>query len=203
MEDWDGLEGKRGYKSRGNCPGILEGLYLPLIELQEHDLAERVISHALSRPDYYPLHGVLIPAAQSLAPSLEGRQGNQAGYRRLLDFCLKELVALTESLIPVPKDWAQDQQVSCSCTYCEKLNRFLKNPDAQGCRFPVRKDRRRHLHNQIDAHHCDLSHKTERSGSPYTLVCTKNRKSYEKKVLRFESDTQLLAELRSYADPTT
>ena len=161
-------------------------------------MADQVISHALSLPKLYPLYGVLIPAVQSLAAKLEGRPGNLTGYRALLDFCLEQLVALAQP-IPVPKDWALDQQVNCSCTYCERLNRFLKDKDAQVCRFAVRKELRRHLHNKIDTYHCDLNHETERVGRPYTLVCTKNRKSYQQKVRQFEVDTQLLAQLRSYS----
>jgi hypothetical protein len=62
--------------------------------------------------------------------------------------------------------------------------------------FRVRKDRRQHLHQQIDAHGCDLTHVTERKGSPQTLVHTKTRASYERRQRQFEADTALLAELR-------
>jgi hypothetical protein len=43
----------------------------------------------------------------------------------------------------------------------------------------VRKERRQHLHQIIDRHGCDLTHITDRRGSPQTLVCTKTTASYE------------------------
>jgi hypothetical protein len=51
------------------------------------------------------------------------------------------------------------------------------------------------LHQQIDAHHFDVDHVTERIGSPQTLVCTKNRASYERKKKEFAENRRLLARL--------
>jgi hypothetical protein len=47
----------------------------------------------------------------------------------------------------------------------------------------------------IDAHGCDLDHVTERKGLPQTLVCTKNRASYERRQRQFATDTRLLIKL--------
>jgi hypothetical protein len=61
-------------------------------------------------------------------------------------------------------------------------------------RFPLRKDRRQHLHQQIDAQRLDLTHVTERTGSPQTLVCTKTQASYERRLAQYEVDRSLLGE---------
>jgi hypothetical protein len=45
-----------------------------------------------------------------------------------------------------------------------------------------------------------MTHVTERKGSPQTLICTKTRASYERRQQQFETDTQLLAELRDMAE---
>ena len=66
-------------------------------------------------------------------------------------------------------------------------------------RFPIRKDRRQHLHQQIDKHRCDCTHVTERIGSPQTLVCTKTQASYERQKNQYEVDKKLLAELEAIA----
>ncbi len=77
------------------------------------------------------------------------------------------------------------------------LSRFLSDPAQQVGRFPLRKDRRQHLHQQIDRHRLDLTHVTERVGSPQTLVCTKTQASYERRQKQYEVDQKLLAELEA------
>ena len=79
------------------------------------------------------------------------------------------------------------------------LSRFLSDPEQRVGRFPLRKDRRQHLHQQIDRHQCDCTHETERRGSPQTLVVTKTQASYERRKKQLEVDRQLLAELEALA----
>ena len=79
------------------------------------------------------------------------------------------------------------------------LSRFLSDPAKQEGRFPLRKDRRQHLHQQIEKHHLDLTHVTFRAGSPQTLVCTKTLASYERRQKQYEVDKKLLAELEALA----
>ena len=55
-------------------------------------------------------------------------------------------------------------------------------------RFPVRKERRRHLHQIIENNGCDLTHETLRVGSPQTLICTKTTASYQKACEIFAHD---------------
>jgi hypothetical protein len=76
-------------------------------------------------------------------------------------------------------------------------NGFLRDPVARIGRFPLRKDRRQHLHRQIDHHECDCTHVTERKGSPQTLVCTKTQSSYERRLKQYGVDKKLLAELEA------
>lgn len=61
----------------------------------------------------------------------------------------------------------------CSCGDCAGLNAFLANPNLRKERFPMGKQRRQHLHNQLDAAGVDCTHVTEHVGSPHTLVVNK------------------------------
>jgi len=47
----------------------------------------------------------------------------------------------------------------------------------------------------IHASGCDLDVVTERTGRPYTLVCTKNQASYERRVQQRTADLAALARL--------
>jgi hypothetical protein len=96
-----------------------------------------------------------------------------------------------------PSDWRQDGKLSCSCTDCRELQSFARNPAEQIHRFRVKKERRQHLHRAIDKHHLDMTHVTDRHGSPQTLVCTKDRRSFDQRMKEY---AQEIAEMRALLD---
>jgi hypothetical protein len=67
-------------------------------------------------------------------------------------------------------------------------------------RFRLRKDRRRHLHQQIQRHGLDMTHETERRGSPQTLVCTKTRRKYERQCAEHKADVTAMSTLLRVMD---
>ena len=94
-----------------------------------------------------------------------------------------------------PGDWKIASEIDCDCRHCAKLRAFCQNPAARTGRFPLRKDLRKHLHRIIDAHRLDMSHVTERRGRPYTLVCTKNRASYRRRLTEYGKDVSWMGSL--------
>ncbi len=88
----------------------------------------------------------------------------------------------------VPTDWRQVVTLSCKCEDCRGLQTFVLDPQVLVARFRVRKDRRQHLHQQIEQHGLDLTHTTERQGSPQTLVCTKTRRTYQRQCAQHQAD---------------
>ena len=143
--------------------------------------------------------GAATATASVGAETAPGESPGAAAYRRLLQHCIDALQALTDTPVTIPDHWAQDIEINHNCEDCQELQRFLRDPERRVHRFRVRKDRRQHLHRQIDSHGCDMTHVTERQGSPQTLVCTKTRASYERRQRQFEADTELLVELRDMA----
>ena len=119
----------------------------------------------------------------------------ETAVRDLRQFCIDQLTQRTAKEPNPPKDWKRNAKVDCDCADCQELARFLKNKDARVHRFPRRKDLRQHLHQQIDRHRLDCAHVTERRGRPYTLVCTKNRASFERDLKQYEIDCELLEQL--------
>jgi hypothetical protein len=77
---------------------------------------------------------------------------------------------------------------------------FMLNPVERTHRFRVRKDRRRHLHQQIQRHALDMTHDTERRGSPQTLVCTKTRRTYERHCAEHKADVRAMSTLLRVTD---
>ena len=78
--------------------------------------------------------------------------------------------------------------VPCDCELCTDLKAFCRDPAACVAQFPLRKELRRHLHRHIDAYGLDMFHETERRGSPFTLVCTKNRASHQRRLDEYAED---------------
>ena len=173
----------------------VESLLKSLCQIDELKILTKAVTYFSNDEANYPLHTKLIPAVKKLAPfARQTRSG--VPFQQLSKHCIDDLKKRTKAKVVMPKDWKQDITLSCTCADCQELQQFLKAPAEQVHRFRVRKDRRQHLHQQIDRHKCDMSHQTERKGSPHTLVCTKNYSSYEKRQKQWEIDKKLLKELQ-------
>jgi hypothetical protein len=118
-------------------------------------------------------------------------------FQRLWRHCAEFLLARSEQPPESPKNWRQDVRISCRCDDCRELQTFALDAGAQTHRFRVKKERRQHLHHQIDHHDLDMTHITERSGSPQTLVCTKTRRTYERQCEQHKHDLASMAVLRA------
>jgi len=135
-----------------------------------------------------------------LVPALGLIRDRDHAVTRLWQHCVDFLIARSGNPPAAPTDWRQNIQLSCSCADCRELQAFVLDPVAQVHRFRVRQDRRQHLHGMIDRHGLDMTHVTERKGSPQTLVCTKDRRSYRRRCDQYRQDIDALATLESLAD---
>ena len=128
---------------------------------------------------------------------------NSEAYASLWYVSTNYLLQRSDTPPEQPKDWQISANTSCNCQHCRNLRKFCENPEQQIARFPLRKDLRAHLHRIIDDHQLDLFHETERKGSPYILVCTKNRASYERRLKEYTKDVdkmKLLIEMAPSSD---
>ena len=138
----------------------------------------------------------MLPTALELMYQ-HGRPAGTTAYgvlwRQAADFLLER-----SSTVPAePADWTivAEADIACDCELCAKLRAFCRDPVKRLERFKVRKDLRKHLHQVIDRHRLDLDHVTERSGSPYTLVCTKNRASHKRRLEEYADDLRRMSSL--------
>ena len=137
-----------------------------------------------------------IPAALAEMRSEAGLV-ETAAYAGLWRHAADFLLARSATPPAEPQNWAITCDIDCNCDLCAKLRAFCQDPVARTERFPVRKDLRKHLHNAIDANRLDMFHETERRGRPFTLVCTKNRASHERRLAEYAEDVEWM---RSLAD---
>ena len=142
--------------------------------------------------------------ATLIVPALEllHQRGGDAvlkdkAFRRLGVHSARFLLSRSEQPPEPPRNWRQDVKIACKCGDCRELEAFALDPDRQTHRFPVRKERRQHLHRQIDSHGLDMTHVTERVGSPQTLVCRKTRATFERQWRQYEQDLVSMRTLSS------
>lgn len=118
-------------------------------------------------------------------------------FQRLGVHSARFLLSRSEQPPEPPRNWRQDVKITCKCGDCRELEAFVVDPDRQTHRFPVRKERRQHLHRQIDSHGLDMTHVTERLGSPQTLICRKTRAGFERQWRQYEQDLVSMRTLSS------
>ena len=184
--------------------GIVESVFRALTALEDIDRLAQFVAYVLEKPRRYELRRVLVPAVKTLHAELAPDSPGRNNLDQLLHHCLSELRSATAAPIEPPANWSRSAKVGCSCADCKELARFLRDPKERVHRFPRRKELRRHLHAQIDDNKLDVTHVTERKGSPHALVCTKTQASYERRLAQFHEDlTQLekLEQLPSSAGP--
>ena len=88
----------------------------------------------------------------------------------------------------------------CACADCLELQAFTLDPVEHVHRFRVRQARRSHLEQQITHHSLDMATVTDTKGSPQSLVCTKDRRSYQRRCDQYRKDLAALAALAELAE---
>ena len=143
----------------------------------------------------------LPPLLSDLGSSHPEPAAASRGFARLWKHSAK--VLLTRSAVPPPDpvDWAiSTKGLSCGCSSCAELVRFCVDPVATTHRIPVRKELRAHLRSRIGSVRADLECRTERRGSPYSLICTKTRGSHERRRRQYAEDISEIERLLSVAE---
>jgi hypothetical protein len=123
-----------------------------------------------------------------------------SSVRRLWTSAAEFLLARSKAPPQPPSDWRLDVKLRCACPDCGELQAFAGNPTERVHRFRVKKERRQHLHAAIDKHRLDMTHVTERVGSPQTLVCTKDRRTFDQRVKQYENEIAAMRALLTLAD---
>ncbi|MBF5059481.1 2OG-Fe(II) oxygenase [Candidatus Neptunochlamydia vexilliferae] len=172
-------------------------LWRVLIAFELTDLANNAAHAVIANSSIFDPKFVLLPALQEL------HQANKEIFKQQKELVLiwkyigKVLLERSGHPPQPPADWKIEAKPSCKCEDCKELHSFLLDPLEEIHRFRVRKDRRQHLHNVIGYLGVDVSHVTERIGSPQTLVCTKTRRTYKLQLEIYESDIEGMKALQS------
>ncbi|KAG9759223.1 hypothetical protein KCU73_g3496, partial [Aureobasidium melanogenum] len=140
----------------------------------------------------------ILPFLKGIIMRLIDGKDEIAMYEDLFQTCLAQYVFRFVGQEPVQINWSRNP-VRCNCRDCMDLNAFLRSPVDRVKQIRVSKQRRHHLHSQLDAY-TDCTHITER-GYIETMVVTKQGKSFEEKLRTWTNKAKsALAALRSLED---
>ncbi len=190
-DEW--MDWQRDQKALVVDAAIVAKVLNVLGDLDAPELRSAAAKKLASRPEVFDPVTILVPAL-----GMVGKQ--DAATKRLWEHSTEFLLARSGHPPVAPTDWRQEVKLSCSCADCRELQAFTLDLAEQTHRFRVRQDRRQHLHQQIERHKLDMTHVTERKGSPQTLVCTKDRRSYKRMCEQYRKDIAALAALAEQAD---
>ena len=149
-----------------------------IMDLQLHEygqlLMDSVMVQAYSMdPEDY--ESTILPFLKGIIVRLLQGKNELDMYKKLFQTCLSSYVLRFVGKEPVQINWSRNP-VRCSCRDCADLSAFLRSPVDRVKRIVVSKQRRHHLHTQLDAY-TDCTHITER-GYIETMVVTKQGKSF-------------------------
>lgn len=134
-------------------------------------------------------HFLWLPVLRGLITSMEkhgkplAAPRNQQLFAGFLEAYLKNYVG-TE---PSRERNLVRPTVRCTCRDCTWLNEFLRSAHQESGRFPMGKERRHHLHRQLDSLGIDCTHETERYGNPQTLIVSKTSRAQTQAIKGWET----------------
>jgi predicted 2-oxoglutarate/Fe(II)-dependent dioxygenase YbiX len=177
-------------RDTGVTAGAVANLLTGLGAIDEA-LAGRATDHILAWPKTQKLDAVLIPALRKLVDA--GTLRGLPAVERLRAACLTHLRARVAEPLEPPTDWSRASPLPCRCQHCSDLARYLADPERKTWTLKAAEPDRRHVEEIIRQACCDLDTTTDRRGRPYSLVCTKNQASYERRARQRQQDLQDMA----------
>lgn len=114
-----------------------------------------------------------------------------------IDGIREKLKAATQIEPTVPTDFTRPSETRCPCAYCQQLSTFLNSPTLEKTRIATSEAFREHLNRVIHDKQLDVKTELIRSGSPYSLQCSKTTDSYQRQLKQYQADLGLLASLET------
>jgi hypothetical protein len=169
-----------------------------IAEPVDAELARRLAAHLVAWPKTYGVDSALVPALKRLLEGSARRSG--AAMTGLLAACLAHLETRAAEPLEAPQNWSRASDIRCSCEHCAALRRFLASPSTETWTLKAAQQFRSHVEGEIRTARADLDVRTERRGSPHSLVCRKNSASYERRVAQRRQDLADIAILKGTMD---
>lgn len=177
-------------------PQFLENLLRALPRFGARSLCGAAAEKVASRLEIFSPTTLVVPAIERICAG-RGKVTPPVAIsvQRLWSSAAEFLLRRSEVPPQPPADWRMDVVISCSCADCRELQAFACDPARRVHRLRVNKQRRSHLHGIIDRYRLEMTHVTERVGSPQTLVCTKDRRTFERRMTQYKDEIAAMRRL--------
>lgn len=130
--------------------------------------------------DREPLLPGLVRMLRAAARGTAAKKPASSALEPIRRHCIRQLEARLKLPARKKDDWSLDLPGDCHCDLCTTLRGFLSDPEKQKLEWPIAKQRRMHVHREIDRHELPVRHTTRRKGSPFTLVLSKTASLFER-----------------------
>ena len=189
-------EEANGGRQQSLAPEFIANLFSGLRHFNDGKLCDAAADKIASRPKVFHPVTLVVPAIERIrAEQVPMPPAFDRAIQRLWTSAAEFLLLRSEVPPQPPSDWRLDAELSCTCADCRELQAFALDPNASVHRFRVKKERRQHLHQAIDRHRLDMTHVTERLGSPQTMVCTKDRRTFEARMKEYQDEIAAMRKL--------
>jgi predicted 2-oxoglutarate/Fe(II)-dependent dioxygenase YbiX len=159
---------------------------LSALVMIDPELADQAVTQILGNAKAYDLDAIVVPAVRDRlrAPGA----ARPPAVERLRAASLAHLRGRIALPLAPPDDWRRVSAVGCQCPRCSELSRFLADKTQQTWTLRAAASERTHVEGTIQTAKCDVDAVTEQRGRPYSLICTKNQASYERRVTERKRD---------------
>ncbi len=166
-------------------------------------LVEPLIEKVRQNAERFDPLELLTPTLELLGNSVPSNSPRVASFLALWTGTVDFLLQRSEHPPVAPPDWRRTVKLSCKCEVCAELQAFILDPVATVHRFRVRQELRHHLDGMIQSRGLEMTSITDRIGSPQTLVCTKNRREYDRRCRQYQKDIAALNLLAGLVESDT
>ncbi len=171
---------------------------ITLVDRIDATLAKHFADHVLLWSRHFDPDTVLVPAMKSLR---RGDRSTGTAFPALHQAAIAHLEDRIALTLEPPRDWGRANPMTCRCAHCRDLGAFLGDTERNVWTLRAVQDTRGHVEDEIRNRKPDLDTRTETKGRPYSLICTKNQTSYDRRVAERQRDLTDLRVLRQAPSP--
>ncbi len=164
---------------------------LTSFSLIDATLTKNTLDYLLAWPASYDMDRILIPVALQMTKTQMCR--DLPVVKPLRNAVRTQLDERVTEVLEPPADWQRDSKIKCTCQDCAQLRDFLASPTQSRWSFKAAEARRNHLEQSIKTHKSDVNCITECKSRPYSLICTKNDASYQRRMVQRKQDLEALS----------
>jgi len=178
------------------APEFIGNLFSGLRHFEDGRLRYAAAEKIASRPEVFHPVTVVVPAIEGICAEREHMPpAVDHAIQHLWTSAAEFLLLRSEAPPQPPPDWRLNAKFSCACADCRELQAFALDPTESVHRFRVKQERRSHLQQAIDRYRLDMTPVTERVGSPQTLVCTKDRRTFKARMKEYQNEIAAMYKL--------